>query len=274
MKRLLPFWCLLFSSVGCADQVPATGPIVDLVRPLPIHPGEEFTVEGRLLGAHGHASIGSRPLSLRRWSPTSLTAVAPHDLPAGQWVLSVVAEGRPAPPFPVEVAGLQRVRRDEDGGVQTPPQPSADAAPPSSPIPDPRLEATFSPDPGGNTQVQIRAQPSAPGELVLEISGPNAWGVAFHLVYDQNLLTLVESRPSGEAEAHGAVINPGRWAYGRLLPPGAPNTSYATLRFVLVGPGEGRLDFPRRHRTLRDARNAPQADAAWTAGSVRVRETP
>jgi len=108
--------------------------------------------------------------------------------------------------------------------------------------------------------------------LVLEISGPNAWGVAFHLVYDSNLLTLVESRPSGEIEAHGAVIGPGRWAYGRLLTPGEPTPPYATLRFVLVGPGEGRLDFPLRHRTLRDAQNEPLAGTAWTAGSVRIRE--
>ena len=273
MKRILPLWAIVILLGACTEPVPPNAPTVDHVSPLPLYAGAELTIEGHRFADRGHVAIGRHPLNVVRWSKTRIEAVAPPDLPAGQWVLTVVADGRPAAPFPVEVAGVQISSRDHgltealDGGLMI------DAAGPSVPTINPRLQATFTADPGGNDEIRIRALPAMPGELLLEISGPNAWGVAFHLVYDPNLLALAQADPNGELTAYGALISPGRWAYGRRVAP-SRGGQYVTLRFVLVGPGEGRLDFPLRHRTLRDDTNTSIVDVPWTAGSIRIQEAP
>lgn len=272
MKRILWLWWAIFSATGCVDSSPANGPAVTAVAPDPIRPGDALVIEGRGLGRGGHVAIGSRRLVVQSWTATTITAQTPADLAPGQWVLAVVAEGRAVPPIAVEVSGVQTRRGGSADAETSPPAPPRDAAIPV-PMPNPDLTAQFDPDVGGEGRIRIRPRPSPPGELVLEVLGPEAWGVAFHMVYDANLLTLVESEPDGAVEAYGAVIGAGRFAYGRLLD-GSPATPYVTLRFLLNGPGEGRLEFPPRHRALRDADNRPVPNVPWASGSVRIERTP
>ena len=135
------------------------------------------------------------------------------------------------------------------------------------------LVAEFIPDPASNDAVFIKAQSAEPGTLVLEVRLPagqvGAWGIALHLAYDRNLLRLLDVEPALNLQFQAAEIAPGRLALGRLMPP--DEDLVAVLRFALAGRGEGRLDLPPRHRSLRSSDNQPR-EVRWTGGSIRVVE--
>ena len=131
------------------------------------------------------------------------------------------------------------------------------------------LRAEFTSDPVGRGAVFIEADTDVEGELTLFVRGPRAWGMAFHLDYDRNLLRLRSASPSGQRMAHTAEIGPGRLAGGQAITGGGEHVF--ELRFVLLGRGEGRVAFPARYRTRRDTANQP-IPTDWAEGSVRVRE--
>jgi hypothetical protein len=260
--------------VACADET-GGGPRIDGVTPGVAAPGDEVTVDGRgFAGEAGLVAVGGRPVEVEAWAARRVVVRLPADLPTGVADLVVTAAGRPSAPASIEITGgTPRVRPprrfppESDGGVE------ADAATPRDAGPDAGqdLVAVFQPDPvaGG---VALAAVDSAPGELRLEVRLPSdlppLHGVAFHLAYDGNVLRFVEATPAPDARFLVKEIGPGRLALGRVLD-GPPPAVLATLRFRLVGRGEGRLEFPERDRALRDPQNRPVAAIPWAAGSVR-----
>ena len=265
--------------LACADSADL-GPRIEGATPAPARAGERLAVEGRGFGEGGYVGLSGRPIQAESWSPSRIECVLPPDLGGGPLQLVVVAAGRPSPPYLLDVAGRRRAYRRpqrERPGANV--EPSRDAGPRDAasdgPSPDVPLNlvAELTPDGGGNEVISLVGLDSEPGELRVAVRRPatDAWGVAFHLAYDRNLLRLIElESPAPELRALGAEIGPGRLAMGRVLSPGA-GPDIAVLRFALVGRGVGRVDFPTRSRTLRDGENQP-LPARWAGGSVRVFE--
>ncbi|MEZ4467024.1 MAG: hypothetical protein R3F60_16550 [bacterium] len=273
----------LTALAGCTDAVTPGGPRIQEVRPDPVAPGETLVLEGEGFGETGHVALGGRPLEATSWTAGRVVVEVPRDQRPGRTVAVVVAAGRPSPPADVEISG--RPRREADAGRDFPPRGDAgpDAARPprdggvaDADVPDvgldPGLVAEFTSDPAAQGAIRLEARPSPPGELILEVVLPrepaSAWGLAFHLAFERDLMTLVEATPAGSLEAQAREIGPGRVAAGRLLD-GRP-TAFR-LRFRLRGRGEARIGFPARYRALRDAQNRA-LPVAFTEGSIRVRE--
>lgn len=281
---LLAASALALAFMGCTADAPnVDGPHVASVAPDPVAPGEGIFVEGDGFGLVGHVAVAGRPLEVVEWTPTGIRARLPLDMRAGPTRLVVTHAGRPSPPHPLVVAGDPRAEADQprrfppssDGGPRD--LGVRDASPFDFDVPDVDppdlggriLRAEFSSDPVGGEAVYMEADTARDGEITLRITAPRAWGVAFHLAYDRNLLRLASATPVNEARAHTAEIAPGRIAAGQAIP--GAGAHVFTLRFLLLGRGEGRVAFPARYRTRRDAANRP-LETRWIEGSVRIRE--
>lgn len=271
--------------LGCTANAPtADGPRIDAVDPDPVNPGETIVVDGSGFGDQGggFVSVGGRALLVRNWTPTAIEAVLPRDQRPGPTRVVVTTLGKPSAGAPLMVNGPARSPDDPprvfpptrdggvDGGDSDVPRDRGvirDFLPPD--LGGRVLRAEFTSDPVARDAVFIEADTSTDGEVTLVVQGPDAWGMAFHLDYDRNLLRLRSATPSEERMAHTAEIGPGRVAGGQAIPGGGPHVF--VLRFVLLGRGEGRVRFPARYRTRRDANNQP-IPTGWTEGSIRVLE--
>lgn len=274
-------------SPACDDT--ASVARIEAVSPAPLLPGEAFVVTGHGFGgapAPGDVvALAGRPLAVVAWSPERLRAEVPADTYAGETVLTLRAQGGTLAPYPVRVGGDRR-RPVEDAGAGDALAPGdagdatrpTDARPglPDTALPDAVLEgarAEFIPDAVVGAGLRLVGRASPPGELRLDVvADAQAWGLAFHLTWDPNLLRFVsaspESRVDGPRTAVWREIESGRLAFGGLQ--GDPTV--LSLRFALVGTGEGRLEIPARFATARDARNVPLPGWGFTTGTVRSRE--
>lgn len=279
------FMALFF--VGCTANTPAAdGPRIDAVDPDPVNPGATLVVDGSGFGDRGFISVGGRPLRVVDWSATAIEAVLPRDQRPGPTRVVVTSEGRPSVGAPLTVIGPARspddppreFPRTRDGGVfDSGPDARRDGGPRDDGVRDFQppdlggrvLRAEFTSDPVARGSVFMEADTSIDGELLITVRGQRAWGMAFHLDYDRNLLRLRSASPAGQRTAHTAEIGPGRVAGGQAIPGGGDQVF--ELRFVLLGRGEGRIAFPARYRTRRDEENQ-MIPSAWTEGSVRIQE--
>lgn len=292
-SRIAPplVWLLLLA--GCADDATSGGPRIDALDPSPAAPGEVLLIDGERFGDGGYVAIGGRPLpggAVDEWTGSRIQVALPEDLAAGPTLVVVVAEGRASPPAPLEVAGdpvsRDRPRRfpprrdggpGRDGGVDGGPRDGgSDTGRPPPDAGNPSLRAEFTADPAGDDHVRLIAQPSGPGELVLEVHLPAGFlgeigGVALHVAHDGNLLQLVEVRPGNSDLFLGGELSRDRVAFGRVFP-GNTQPIAAVLRFAVVGRGEARVELPTRHRTVRDRANRAIPRVRWAGGSVRVVE--
>lgn len=282
MRYLL---CLFIVVTGCTDDPVGTdGPHIAAVDPDPVSPGGGLYIEGGGFGERGHVAVGGRALEIVEWTPSGIRARLAPDQRTGPTRVVVTAAGRPSAGHPLVVSGDPVAQEDpprrfppsNDGGV--PPDDGVrDAEVFDFDLPDVErpdlggrvLRAEFSSDPVGGDAVFMEADTSRDGELIIRVTAARAWGVAFHLAYDRNLLRLASATPVNEARAHTAEIAPGRIAAGQAIPGAGPHTF--TLRFLLLGRGEGRIGFPARYRTRRDQANRP-LPTRWIEGSVRIRE--
>ena len=284
------FVALLF--LGCTASSPtADGPRIDAVDPNPVNPGATIVVQGSGFGdggfrAGGFVSVGGRSLLVLGWTATAIEAVLPRDQRPGPTRVVVTVDGRPSVGAPLMVLGQVRPPDDpprefppsRDGGVfDAGPDTGRDGGPRDDGVRDflppdlggRVLRAEFTSDAIRRGAVFMEADTSVDGELTLIVRGQSAWGMAFHLDYDRNLLRLRSASPSGQRTAHTAEIGPGRVAGGQAIAGGGEQVF--EMRFVLLGRGEGRITFPARYRTRRDAANQPIA-TSWTEGSVRIQE--
>lgn len=280
---------LMLSAVllpGCtADSASTDGPHIAQVDPNPIDPGSILRIGGGGFGDSGHVALGGRALQIVSWTPSLILAELAPDHPPGPSRVVVTSAGRPSVSSPLDVRG--QVRQQDDPPRRFPPtrdsgpderdvgvrdmdgldQGVRDFDPPD--LGDRVLRAEFVSDPVAAGAVYMEADTATDGELLLRVRTPDAWGIAFHLDYDRNLLRLRSATPADEAAAHTAEIGPGRTAAGQALRGGGEHLF--ELRFVLLGRGEGRITFPQRYRTRRDAANQP-IPTGWTDGSLRIRE--
>lgn len=274
LRRALLAGLTLALAGGCVEGT--DGPVITGARPQPATPGQPLRIDGINFGASGHVAVGGRPVAERFRSADRVEVELPADLPPGPSWLVVVAEGRPSPAFAIDVAGDSEPR--SDGARRFPPGldgavpdrgpsgdggPGADAGGP--------LVAEFDPDPAGGDTVRLVARDAPVGRLILEVQVPDApavRGLALHLAYDRGLLRFAEASPRGGRALAVGEIGPGRLAIGRVL---AGGDDPLVLTFDLVGPGEGRIDVPARHRTARDAVNRPLPTVDFAGGGVRVR---
>ena len=276
-RLLLAVWLL----VGCEDTAPG-GPRILEVTPDPVRPGELLVVRGDGFAARGHVGLGGRGVRAATWQETELEVLLPDGVGGGPLEVVVVAEGRPSAPYTIEVVGPRRAQRPpprqrtgiDDARVDPGPIPDVGPIPDGAPPDVPRdLVAEFTPDGGGNSLVTLEALGSGPGELRLRVRPPAnregpAFGVAFHVTYDRNLLRFIElESPEADLRTMVKEVAPGQLAFGRVLP--GEVDEYAVLRFGLVGRGVGRIDFPPRWRTVRDLENRPRP-TGWAGGSVEV----
>ncbi|MCB9521951.1 MAG: hypothetical protein H6702_01055 [Myxococcales bacterium] len=292
MRRLtLPLLCLTCGllaalPLGCSDDPVPADLRIDRVLPAEVAPGRAVIVEGGDFGdAQGSVAIGGRPVPVRRWRAGAVEVVVPADQPRGQTlvVLTTAARARSnAAPLTVLGDGERPdpVRRFPDlGGARDAGPPTDDGPPPRDegpPLPDegPRdLVAVFTPDPSGTDAVALVPVQAPTGFLGLQITVPRrlvpqTGGLALHLAYDPNLLTLAEAEPEESNVFIAREIGPGRLALVRVR----PEQIAATLIFRLVGRGEARVDVPARHRALRDLSNRDLTELRWAGGSVRVQE--
>lgn len=272
--------------VGACDD-PAGRARIDAVSPDPVEPGDTLVVSGRGFGATpapgDGVALDGRALGLVEWRNDTLRALVPRDQRAGESLLVVQAQGAGLPPFAVRVGGsTSPTEADVPVPVETDGAVARDATPPGADgrLPDATLEgarAEFLPDPEEGRGLRLQARNSPPGELLLDVvADGDAWGVAFHLVWDPNLLSFVSATPTsaidGPRTAVWRPLEPGRLAFGGRVPAdGAPLLS---LRFALVGTGESRLELPSRFASARAPGNVPLGPASWhwQGGTVRSRE--
>ncbi len=287
-RRRIPFGTvratLLLSLLwACSDATTPAGPRIESADPDPATPGAEVVLEGVGFGAGGHVGVGGRPVRVLDWDAERIAVELPGDIGGGPAQVVVVTGGRPSPPHTLGIAGPRAERLPPDRSLQPSPR-RRDAGPePTDAGPEPTdggerppdasldLAAEFSQDPAGDGFVFVEGA-GEPGSLVLTVRltrdlWPNAWGIAFHLRYDRNLLRFVGAEPALDQRFHAAELEPGRLALGRIL---NPDGLVARLRFALLGRGEGRVDLVPRHRALRDRANEPLPGVRWAGGSVRV----
>ncbi len=270
---------------ACDDA--SSGARIDAVSPAPLRPGEAFVITGHGFGgapAPGDVvALAGRPLAGVDWSSGRLRAEVPADQFAGETVLTVRAQGDTLTPYPVRVGGDRR-RPVEDAGAGGVPGDAGDAAPstdarpglPDTALPDAVLEgarAEFIPDTVSEAGVHLEGRASPPGELRLDVvADAQAWGLAFHVTWDPNLLRFVSASPESQVDGPRTAvwreIEPGRLAFGGLQ----GDSTVLSLRFALVGTGEGRVEIPARFATARDAQNTPLRGWGWTTGTVRSRD--
>lgn len=282
---MLLSWALVGpAGLGCADEPVPDGPRIDRLVPDQVAPGARLFVEGGGLGdGAGTVAIGGRPVPVLGWSAGTIEIAVPADLPQGETlVVATTAARQRTAPAPLTVLGANQrpdpVRRFPPTGDGAPGPdagrpdggPAPDLSVPDMDVVGP-LEAVFTPDPAAGNAVVLTALDGEPGLLRLAVQVPRqlaplAGGVALHLAYDPNLLTLQASAPAESAEVIIREIAPGRVALVRVDPPQLA----AELTFRLVGRGEGRIDVPSRHRALRDLRNDDLPDVRWVGGTVRV----
>jgi hypothetical protein len=272
--------------LGCtADPSGQDGPQIAQVAPDPVAPGEAISIEGGGFGESGHVAVGGRALQVISWTPSLILAELSAGHPPGPTRLVVTTAGQPSASVPLRVSGA--VRQQDDPPRRFPP--SRDAGPDDrdqgvrdmSPfddgvrdfdppdLGDRILRAEFVSDPVADGAVFMEADTSTDGELLIRVRTPPAWGIAFHLDYDRNLLRLRSATPADEPTAHTAEIGPGRTAAGQALRGGGEHVF--ELRFALVGRGEGRITFPARYRTRRDGSNQA-LPTSGSDGSLRLRE--
>jgi len=291
---------LIPALTACEDARPRT-PYIRSIEPGVVAAGDEITIEGvgfgdpERLSRPGRVAVGGRPAAVIAWSSESVLARVPTGMPGGRTVVVLIRDGQSSEPAPLTVKGAPAAapaarrfppRRDagrappiRDGG----PAPPRDGGPPppdggrtdGPPAPVMRRAELF-PDPAGGSAVSLAEAPRpAPSSLSLEVvlppDIPAAWGIAFHLAYDRNVLAFQGFDPPGGDRFHAAEIAPGRLALGGVLGAGRQPV-VATLRFTAVGVGETRIDFPVRYRTLRDVENRAMQGAGWAGGTVRVSE--
>jgi hypothetical protein len=264
--------------VAC-DDGGDDGPRILRLVPGRAAPGDVVDVEGRGFGADGQGSvaIGGLPAPAETWAPDRVRIRLPADTPGGVQAVVVTVRGRPTAPATLEVVGgasrPDGPRHFPDGG---PPPPDGGAADGGLPDAGEDLVAEYVPDPvgGGVALVPVSA---VGGELRLEVRLPRGvpplGGAAFHLAYDGNVLRFAGAEPADGERFLAKEIGAGRLAVGRILD-GETAEPLATLRFRLVGRGEGRIEFPLRNRTLRDRTNGPLPAIDWSGGSIRVRSAP
>ena len=274
-------WAAL-ALVAC--ERPSGGARVEGVSPAPLRTGESLVIHGRGFGAApapgDQIGLDGRALSVIEWGPESLRARVPADQRAGEVFLVIRAQGEALSPFGVRVGG------ETQPSVEPPPEwPQADATitrdaqgpPEDARLPDATLEgarAEFIPDPDEGPGAHLFARPSPAGEILLEVvADTGAWGAAFHLVWDPNLLTLVSAAPASGLAAERPIVwrtlEPGRLAFGGRLP--MDGTPILSLRFALIGTGEGRIEVPTRFASVRSAANVPLGPGEWRWHGATIR---
>ena len=289
MRRATSISIAFVFLIGCADDFDAPhgpGPAIRSIHPEPAIPGGTLTIDGFGFGAgaDGIVALGGRGLTVSSWSPEQIVAQVPDDAIGGVRTLAVSIEGRRRASIQVVV---QSDRPRLDASRRFPPSTSRDAAPVGRPDagPPPRdaeildgataLQVRFTVDPAGRRQVRLAERPAPAGELHLEVHLPDEiatppWGLAFHLVWDRNLLEFIGPDVSTDDRYQVAGLAGGRLALGRVDVTGLRPA--AVLRFAVRGRGEARIEFPIRYRTLRGSDNHPIRDVTWATGSVRVED--
>ena len=278
------FTLLALAALWACDEAPG-GARIERVSPQPAQPGEVLTVTGRgfgeVRGPEDGGALGGRPLVAEGWSADRLRFRLAADHPAGEQWLVVRANGAALAPFGVRVGGdhpwpapggAPPARRDA-----APPLPDAgpdsDAALPDATLSGARAELV--PDVRGERAVELVPLEAPPGELRFEVRlrpAGGAWGAAFHLAWDPNLLQFVDASPAPLASGPSALawghLAPGRFACGGLVrPDGSP---LVTLRLAAVGTGEGRVEMPVRFASVRGPGNEPLAGWSYNGGTVRI----
>lgn len=275
---------LALTLCACAEDAPAgDGPRIAAVAPDPADPGALLRITGDGFGeaARGAVAIGGRPARPTTWGDHGVTVLVPADMAGGETYVVVTVDGRPSAPVALAITGdnappspPRRFPGGGDGGLRPDASPPSDGGPARDggrPDAGRTLVAEYLPDPVAGDGVRITTVDRAPGQLTLQVSGPVAWGAAFHLTYDRNILRFdAMLAPAPNSQRHAGEIAPDRLGFGRVFG-GSPSPDWAILRFTIVGVGETRLDFPRRHRTVRAEPERAQA-VRWTGGSVRVVE--
>ena len=269
---------IVLSLIGCTDTSTTTSPRIDRIHPAQGVPGELITIDGENFGEPGHVAVAGRSLDPLEWGDGRIQVHLPADIPAGEvWVVAM-SRGRTTPPAPYSILGdptrnSPPPRRFSPRPGERRDGPYPDVGPPRPDTGAGELLVEFDPDPTGRRRVQLVQQPSEPGDLVLDVilagGAEDAWGIAFHMTYDRNVLRFARQlEPNLDLAHHAARLKPGRLALGHLI----NQPRVARLRFRVVGPGSTRLTFPRRHRTLRNADNTELSDLNWAGGSLTVRE--
>jgi hypothetical protein len=270
--------CLL----GCLNEVSTLDPVIRSMAPGVLVAGEPCTISGARLGQDGSASIAGLPMMTSQWRPDLINCVVPASAPGGHRLLVLHLSNGNRLHHPVEIIGQSRSNRPldspetMDAGVGNGPD-SALPGPDGSITPNTRLRAQFSADPQSDRAVRLKRLEDTAGGLTLGVDVVNfereAWGIAFHLDFDPNLLQFL-SHPSHVAghTFQAKVLSPGRLAIGWIRNGTEP--SLVRLEFNLLGPGEGRIEIPEIHRTIRSGNNRPLDDVTWGSGSVRVTEVP
>lgn len=236
----------------------------------------------------GALSLGGRPLMGWDWRPDHVYFEVPFNAAAGEALLVVSAGGQTAPPAPLHVVGHtpwfapEPAAGSTDGGAPVPMgdggplRPPPDAAPPWPDAGLPQAVAKLSVDPAGPNDVQLVPVDAPPGELQFQIVLPNpeaVWGAALHVRWDPNLVRFVTASPAPNPTGAPAIawreIAPGRLVLGRAV---AGERVLLTLRFAILGIGEGRIDLPARNATFRGPGNVRLLDRHAAGGSVRIVE--
>lgn len=269
--------------VGC-DERPVDGPFITRVDPGSVAPGEWIRVEGQGFGLDGHVAIGGRPVAVASRSDDRIHLIVPADLTPGETLLVVFAAGRPSPPYPLDVRGEPGA--PDRPRVFPPDLDPDDGVPPRDGGPDDRgvlpdlgppgdLVARFTPDPIRTGSVYLEALESGVGELRLAVRVPESVrGLALHLAYDRGLLRFAEAQPRSGRAFVAAEIGPGRLALGRVFSERPSTAATTVLRFVLVGPGEGRIEMPQRRLAVRDLGGEPVGGVRSIGGGLRVERAP
>ena len=276
-------WLILaLHLAACDQQGHDLAPVIRSVSPTVLTASGPCTIRGARLGEAGFGSIGGVPLLTGRWDSDTIECTVPNTVPGGHRLLVLRLRDGQRVQFPVEVIGRIQDRRP-------PPRPSGtdmgmamqadaetvsvDARPPA----DTRLIPDFIADPQGSRSVRLQRQDAADGRLTLTVDisdfERDAWGIALHLDFDPNLLRFL-GHPSHDAgySFQAKQLVPGRIAIGWIR--NGDESTTATFEFELLGPGEGRIEIPTGHRTLRGPTNQPLRDVGWSSGSIRIVEVP
>ncbi|MEE2758078.1 MAG: IPT/TIG domain-containing protein [Myxococcota bacterium] len=276
LKRLILYFMITLLS-GCFDRLSGATPTIRTVSPNPMVLGERATVKGLLFPADSRVFVDGQNATVEDISGREITIRVPRQAAAGHRLLLLRSPSLTnSMTYPVEIVSRNMNSSPDaqqpvsaDFGTALPQDQFTDAGIPN------RLLGVFSPDPSTEGAVTISSIDQVDGQLQLRIDLPESageiWGVAFHLVYDPNIMVFrsVSNRDTSRAfQIKEAPI--GRLLVGWILQ--AEDQRQLDIHFDLVGRGEARLDFPIHHRTLRDENNNPVPNVSCLTGSVRVRE--